>query len=71
MGIYVLRPTVSGPPRWCQPGHSSFPNCLSGVHTVQHIGGEEQARLSLGMGSHAGALDGGAGGGSGMLSHAY
>ncbi|CAN0439544.1 unnamed protein product, partial [Ectocarpus sp. 12 AP-2014] len=57
---------VSCPPKWCQPGHSAFPSCLVGVHTVQQITGEEQARLSLGMGSQAGgstALDGGGGGG--------
>lgn len=45
-----------------------------GVHTVQVIGGEEQARLSLGMGSQAGSatgFDGGGGTGGGACVPAY
>jgi len=60
---------TSSPPKWCQPGHSAFPSCLVGVHTVQLIGGEDQTRLSLGVVSHAGsnanAGDGGVGAGAG------
>lgn len=61
---------MSSPPKWCQPGHSAFPSCLVGVHTVQHIGGEQQARLSLGIGSNAGSgtgFDGGGRAGGGAL----
>lgn len=45
-----------------------------GIHTVQLVGGEEQARLSLGMVSHAGGsagLDGGAGGGAGVFTRVH
>lgn len=52
---------VSSPPKWCQPGHSAFPSCLIGVHTVQNIGPEELGRLSLGIGSPSGGAGPGAG----------
>lgn len=50
----MVVPSVGGPLRSCQPGHADFPNCLSGVHPVNHIGEQEQSRLALGMGSHGG-----------------
>lgn len=36
---------VSGALKSCQPGQPSFPECLSGVHLVQNVGGDDQSRF--------------------------